>query len=63
MMLPVFRVATILSALVIAYGVFATVIVIRALLKGRDREFSIRYVEFLEQKRRVEERLRGQRDA
>ncbi len=46
-----------------AYILFASIYALRAMLKGRDRAYREKYLEFLRQKERVESRLRSARDS
>jgi hypothetical protein len=48
---------------VILYGIVAGVLALRAILTHRDEEYRAKYEEFLLQKRRVEERLKRDRES
>ena len=52
----------IISLLVIIYGIFAICIAIYVIFKGRDKLYRDKYEEFLQQKRRVKERLKRRQD-
>jgi hypothetical protein len=52
-----------IAAGVIAYGIIASFVAARALVKHADREYKKMYEEHVVQKRRVEDRLKMARDA
>lgn len=51
------------GVVVILYGAVAGVIALRAIFTHRDQEYRAKYEEFLNQKRRIEEQLKRDRES